>query len=107
MNPDRPVNTLLQTQIQHLHDAERNLPLRYRTEIYTNAIKTEGEASRYIRAVTEAIHKAHADAAAQRAIPAIRRKRGIEIAAAADKPVRGRKTLAKGRGRATKRSRRT
>ena len=26
MNPDRPVNTLLQAQVQHLHDAEMNLP---------------------------------------------------------------------------------
>jgi len=88
MNPDRPVNALLQVQIQHLRNAERNLPLRYRTEIYANAIRTESEAARYIRAVTEAIHQAHADAAAQRAIPSIRRKRGIEIAAAADKPIR-------------------
>jgi hypothetical protein len=77
MNPDRPVNTLLKAQIQHLHDAERNLPLRHRTDIYINAIKTEGEAGEYIRQVTEAIHKAHAAAAAKR-------RRGIAIAAAAD-----------------------
>jgi len=57
MNPDRPVNALLQAQIHHLRAAERDLPLRYRTEIYANAIRTEGEAARYIRAVTEAIHK--------------------------------------------------
>jgi len=74
-NPDRPVNALLQAQIQHLHDAERNLPLRHRTDIYINAIKTEGEAANYIRRVTEAIHDAHA---------AAKRGRGIAIAAAAD-----------------------
>lgn len=66
MNPDRPVSSLLMAQIQHLQHAERRLPLRYRTEIYTHAIRTEGEAARYIREVTEAIHQAHADAAAER-----------------------------------------
>jgi hypothetical protein len=67
MNPDRPVSSLLLAQIQHLQHAERRLPLRYRTEIYTRAIRTEGEAARYIREVTEAIHRAHADAVAKRA----------------------------------------
>jgi hypothetical protein len=77
MNPDRPVNALLKAQVQHLHSAERNLPPRHRTDIYINAIKTEGEAADYIRQVTEAIHEAH-QAAAER------RGRGIAIAAAAD-----------------------
>ena len=67
MNPNRPVSALLLTQIQHLQHAERRLPLRYRTAIYTHAIRTEAEAARYIREVTEAIHQAHADAAAERA----------------------------------------
>jgi hypothetical protein len=67
LNPDRPVSSLLLAQIQHLQHAERRLPLRYRTKIYTHAIRTEGEASRYIREVTEAIHQAHADAAVKRA----------------------------------------
>jgi hypothetical protein len=77
MNPDRPANALLMAQIQHLHDAERNLPVRHRTDIYINAIKTEGEAAEYIRRVTEAILGAHEAAAAKR-------RRGIAIAAAAD-----------------------
>lgn len=85
-NPERPINALLQAQIQHLHHAERNLPLRYRTEIYANAIKTEGEAAAYIRGVTEAIHSAHEDAAAQRT----KRKRALTIAAAAEQPSRKR-----------------
>ena len=82
MNPDRPVNALLLAQVSHLQHAERRLPLRYRSEIYTHAIRTEGEAAQYIREVTEAIHQAHADAAKRRAkrVP----KRGIEIAAAAE-----------------------
>jgi hypothetical protein len=69
MNPDRPVNALLLAQVEHLQHAERRLPLRYRTEVYTHAIKTEGEAAAYIRQVTEAIHAAHTDAEAQRTKP--------------------------------------
>src|SRR5207249_7576209 len=60
MDPDRPANALLLAQVSHLQHAERQLPLRYRSEIYTHAIKTEGEAASYIREVTEAIHQAHA-----------------------------------------------
>jgi hypothetical protein len=62
MNPDRPVNCLLRAQVEHLQHAEQRLPLRYRSLIYTHAIRTEGEAAEYIREVTEAIHRAHADA---------------------------------------------
>ena len=67
MNPNRPASTLLLTQVQHLQHVERRLPLRYRTKIYTHAIRTEGEAAQYIRDATEAIHQAHSDAATQRA----------------------------------------
>ncbi len=83
-NQDRPVNGLLKAQILHLHEAERRLPLRHHTDIYINAIKTEGEAARYIRRVTEAIHDAHAEAAAKRARGKGKRKAVIDIAAVAD-----------------------
>ena len=89
-NPNRPVNALLQAQIHHLRHAERNLPLRYRTEIYANAIRTEGEAAAYIREVTEAIRRAHEDAAKARAKAASKRKGGLVIAAAAEQPGRKR-----------------
>jgi hypothetical protein len=108
MNPDRPVNSLLRAQIQHLQEAEKNLPLRYRTEIYANAIKTEGEAAKYIRAATEAITKAHAEASAQRMRPTYRRERGIEIAAVAEsKPVSRSASVATGKRKAAKRNRKT
>lgn len=85
-NPDRPVSGLLKAQILHLQDAEKRLPLDLRSNIYINAIETEGEAAEYIRQVTEAVHEAHAQAAQRRA----KRRRGarpsIEIAAAADEP---------------------
>src|SRR4051812_47063188 len=81
-DPDRPMSSLLKSQIEHLREAEGKLPLRYRSEWYIKAIRTEGEAATYIRDVTEAIHVAHADA--ERARRAPKRKRVIEIAAVAD-----------------------
>ena len=101
MNPDRPANALLLSQVSHLQDAERRLPLRYRTKIYTHAIETEGEAAQYIREVTEAIHQAHADAAKRRGRPA--RKPGIEIAAAAGERTR-RKSRSKARAKSSSKS---
>ena len=83
-NPHRPVSSLLTTQIEHFYLAEKRLPLRYRTGIYTNAIRTEAEAARYIRKVTDAIHRAHDDAAGLRPRKAPGRTRVIDIAAVAD-----------------------
>jgi hypothetical protein len=100
-NQDRPANALLLAQVQHLQYAERRLPLRYRSEIYTHAIKTEREAARYIQEITEAIHQAHADAAAKR-VP--KRKHGLTIAAAAERP--SRKTRSKIKTKTSKRGRR-
>lgn len=97
MNPDRPVSALLKAQIQHLNDAHRNLPHRYRTHIYINAIKTEGEAAEYIRQVTEGIHKAHEAAATKRARRAVKRKRVIANAAAAGGRVRKDTSARKGK----------
>ena len=84
MNLDRPANALLLAQVHHLQHAERLLPLRYRSEIYIHAIKTEGEAAEYIREVTDAIHRAHADAEKKRAKP----KKGLQLAASAARPAR-------------------
>jgi len=83
-DPNRPVSALLKAQIEYLHDAERRLPLRYRSEVYINAVKTEGEAAKYIREVTEAIHAAHAEARAARVKAPSQRKRVIEIAPVAE-----------------------
>jgi hypothetical protein len=94
MDPDRPVSALLLAQIQHLQHAEQRLPLRHRTSIYTHAIRTEGEAARYIREVTEAIHRAHAEAAAERVKPGRLRKPG-RIAAAAERLARQGRSKAK------------
>ena len=93
-NPDRPVSSLLKMQVEHLHQAAGRLPLRYRSDTYINAIKTEGEAASYIRDVTVAIHLAHEDAEAARFRPVPKRKRGLEIAALADERA-GRKRVTK------------
>jgi hypothetical protein len=94
-DPSRPVSALLKVQVEHLYEAEKRLPSRYRSEVYVNAIRTEGEAANYIRAVTEAIHEAHADAERARHMP--KRKREIEIAVADERAERKRKRKSKGR----------
>ena len=57
--PQRPLsrNALVQAQVKHFAEAERNLPPELKTGIDIASITTEGEASIYIRKVTEAIHK--------------------------------------------------
>jgi hypothetical protein len=72
-NPNRAVNALLKSQVLHLHETELRLPVRQQTDIYINAIKTEGEAAGYVRQVTEAIHAAHQTAAAKRARSRVKR----------------------------------
>lgn len=81
-DPGRPMSSLLKMQIEHLSEAEKRLPSRYRSEIYVNAIRTEGEAANYIRLVTYAIHEAHADA--ERARHGPKRVRGLGMAAIGD-----------------------
>jgi hypothetical protein len=100
-DPERRVTSLLKAQIDHLYQAERRLPLRYRTDTYVNAITTEGEAADYIRDVTEAVHNAHEDAARARRT----KTRRLEIAAAAEKPARRSAAKKKGKGSNAKSSR--
>jgi hypothetical protein len=87
-NPNRPMSSLVKWQIEHLHQAEKRLPVQHQTGMYVNAVRTEGEAADYTRAVTEAIHRAHAEAEAQR-VPSVPPKRRpvIDIAAVADEKV--------------------
>jgi hypothetical protein len=99
-DPDRPMGSLLKSQVEHLREAESKLPLRYRSEVYIKAVRTEGEAAQYIREVTEAIHEAHEEAQPRRRAP--QRKRVIEIAAVADERAEREQERARKR-RATKR----
>jgi hypothetical protein len=59
-NPNRPLSDLIKAQIIHLQEAEKRLPVRRQTNVYINAIETEGEAADYIGKVTAALHAAHA-----------------------------------------------
>jgi hypothetical protein len=102
-DPNRPVNALLQAQVQYLQDAELKLPLRQQTNIYVNAIKTEGEAAQYIRMVTEAIHQAH-EAAARKRKRSVRAG-VIDIAASADD--RPRKRVSRGTAKKTTKKKRS
>jgi len=87
-NPNRKASSLLRTQVEHMHLAERRLPQRYRTQIYINAIQTEGEAAEYIGQVTAAILRAHQDAAKKRARAAASPGQLLQIAAEAERDQR-------------------
>lgn len=55
-NPDRPMSDLVRNQILHLSLAERHLEKRHRSGVDVYSIKTEGEASEYIRHLTAKLH---------------------------------------------------
>jgi len=57
-NPKRPVakNSLLTNQIQHFRKLEIEMPKELQTGINFASIKTEGEASEYIRKITAILH---------------------------------------------------
>ena len=58
-NPNRPLekNLLIAAQVKHFHEAEQQLPAELRTGHDIQHIRTEGQASAYIRKVTQALHK--------------------------------------------------
>ena len=57
--PDRPLsrNALVEAQLKHFAEANAQLPAELRIAADMSAIKTESEASAFVRKVTEAIHK--------------------------------------------------
>lgn len=52
-NPDRPISSLVMTQLRQLHTAEQHLEEKDRTGINISRLHTELEASKYIRKVTK------------------------------------------------------
>ena len=102
-NPDRPVTSLLKSHVEHMREAESKLPLKYRSDFYAKAVRTEGEAAEYIRDVTESIHEAHAEAEKRRG--SRKSKRRLEIAAAADEGTKGSQRASKRRTSAGKKNR--
>jgi hypothetical protein len=67
-NSDRPISSLIRTQLLHLATAE-NLALspKLRTGININTLHTEREAAEYIQRVTASLHK-HGKAEARNAV---------------------------------------
>jgi hypothetical protein len=57
-NHDRPISSLIRTQLLHLHTAENLvLPEKDRTGININHLLTERQASEYIQKVTALLHR--------------------------------------------------
>jgi hypothetical protein len=57
-NHDRPISSLIRTQLLHLHAAENLvLPPKDRTDININHLLTERQASEYIQKVTALLHR--------------------------------------------------
>jgi hypothetical protein len=56
-NRDRPVSSLIQAQLQHIHHAESaRLPKHKRDGRHPEDIHTEAEAASYILAITKVLH---------------------------------------------------
>jgi hypothetical protein len=69
-NPDRPISSLVRTQLLHLHHAEHlALPLIARTNININTLHTERQASEYIQRITALLHEHGARAAKKQTPP--------------------------------------
>jgi hypothetical protein len=75
---DRPISSLIRTQLLHLTTAE-NLALspRLRTGININTLHTERQAAEYIQKVTASLH-AHGDAQARKAAAGRKTKRATK-----------------------------
>ena len=57
-NHDRPISSLIRTQLLHLHTAENlQLPREVRTNVNINNLHTEREASEYIGKITALLHQ--------------------------------------------------
>jgi hypothetical protein len=55
-NKERPASDLLKSQIKHLHALEQSLPHRLQTGRNVEEIKTESDASAYIKKITSRLH---------------------------------------------------
>src|ERR1051326_7376019 len=67
---DRPISSLIRTQLLHLHHAEHLvIPPKERTNININTLHTERQASEYIQLVTALLHK-HGRKARKKSKPA-------------------------------------
>lgn len=96
-NPDRPISSLIRTQLLHLHHAEYlAIPEKERTNININTLHTERQASEYIQKVTALLHK-HGRKAAKKSKP-VKKKSVVKKAA-----VKSRKTKSAQKKRTSRR----
>ena len=82
---DRPISSLIRTQLVHLHLVENlKLDAKHRTNININDLHTEREASEYIQKVTAKLH-AHGKAERRKAAGAKTKtpKKGLKKSAKA------------------------
>ena len=75
-NHDRPISSLIRTQLLHLHTAENLwLPEKDRTNININHLLTERQASEYIQKVTALLQR-HGEAAKRKTAASGKSKKG-------------------------------
>jgi hypothetical protein len=104
-NHDRPISSLVRTQLLHLHTAENLwLPPEDRTNININNLHTEKQASEYIQKVTALLHR-HGRRQQQQAATPAKPKKARKAAKTRKKAASaGRKKSSKTRSAAKKRS---
>ena len=104
-NHDRPISSLVRTQLLHLHTAENLwLPPEDRTDININNLHTEKQASEYIQKVTALLHR-HGRRQQQQATTSAKPKKAGKAAKTRKKAASaGRKKSSKTRSAAKKRS---
>jgi hypothetical protein len=104
-NKHRPVSDLIRKQVEHFQHVESKLSDAQRRTLPQGHIRTEHEAAEYIAAMTQLLHSKPAADAQPLPAPIVMPNRppaparGLEIAAASEKPA------AKSPNRATPRSR--
>lgn len=104
-NHDRPISSLVRTQLLHLHTAENLwLPPEDRTDININNLHTEKQASEYIQKVTALLHR-HGRRQQQQAATPAKPKKARKAAKTRKKAASaGRRKSSKTRSAAKKRS---
>jgi len=101
-NPDRPISSLIRTQLLHLHHAENLIvPVRFRTNININNLLTERQASDYIHKITQLLHRYGKLGSARKSTV----ERGGTPTKVATKLTKKTQTQDKQRGKSTKRTR--
>ena len=66
MNRPLAKNSLLQSQVKHFHEMEKQLPAEHQTGVPLASIKTEAHAADYIRRMTAKLHRPPAKTKTQR-----------------------------------------